>query len=153
GCASTSALTHEHRAKFARPSRKVKMRSLPCRVLIVAVSAIGCGSTSDDASQSPNSGAAGKGAESTTSGAGGGSGGSVGTGSGGTSSSGGASTGGASGSTEVDASVVQDAGSPSDAGNTSTGTGCPAPGTLCWDFEEGMIPSGWTTSRSEFNGQ
>jgi hypothetical protein len=33
------------------------------------------------------------------------------------------------------------------------GTGCPAPGTLCWDFEEGMIPNGWTTSRSEFNGQ
>ncbi|MDB5104409.1 MAG: hypothetical protein JWP91_2098 [Fibrobacteres bacterium] len=29
--------------------------------------------------------------------------------------------------------------------------GCAA-GALCWDFEEGRIPDGWTTFRNEFNG-
>lgn len=31
------------------------------------------------------------------------------------------------------------------------GTGCVA-GTLCWDFEEGRIPDGWTVYRTEFTG-
>jgi hypothetical protein len=32
--------------------------------------------------------------------------------------------------------------------------GCPAPNaSLCWDFEEGAIPPGWTPYRSEFNGE
>ncbi|MBZ4394128.1 hypothetical protein [Myxococcus sp. AS-1-15] len=32
-------------------------------------------------------------------------------------------------------------------------TGCSAPGTLCWDFEEGRLPEGWTPFRDEFSGQ
>jgi hypothetical protein len=32
------------------------------------------------------------------------------------------------------------------------GAGCTAPGTLCWDFEEGVLPAGWTPYRSEFTG-
>lgn len=32
-------------------------------------------------------------------------------------------------------------------------TGCAVPGALCWDFEEGTVPSGWTPFRDEFNGQ
>ena len=34
----------------------------------------------------------------------------------------------------------------------STGSGCTAPGTICWDFEEGALPTGWTAYRDEFNG-
>ncbi|AEI66624.1 hypothetical protein LILAB_23645 [Corallococcus macrosporus] len=30
--------------------------------------------------------------------------------------------------------------------------GCEPPGTLCWDFEEGHIPAGWTPYRDEFSG-
>jgi hypothetical protein len=30
--------------------------------------------------------------------------------------------------------------------------GCAAPGAICWDFEEGHLPTGWTLYRSEFNG-
>jgi hypothetical protein len=33
------------------------------------------------------------------------------------------------------------------------GTGCGATGTLCWDFEEGKLPAGWTPYRSEYTGQ
>ncbi len=34
----------------------------------------------------------------------------------------------------------------------STGSGCTAPGTLCWDFETGALPTGWTKYRDEFTG-
>jgi len=43
-------------------------------------------------------------------------------------------------------------GSGGTAGAIGTGSGCSAPGTLCWDFEEGMTPNGWTKYRDEFNG-
>jgi hypothetical protein len=33
------------------------------------------------------------------------------------------------------------------------GTGCSTPGTLCWDFEEGRLPTGWSPYRNEFAGQ
>ena len=33
-----------------------------------------------------------------------------------------------------------------------SGVGCSAPQTLCWDFEQGMIPEGWSPSRDDFNG-
>ncbi len=40
-------------------------------------------------------------------------------------------------------------------GNEAPGpaTGCAATGALCWDFEEGAVPAGWTTHRDEFSGQ
>ncbi len=38
-------------------------------------------------------------------------------------------------------------------GRTASATGCAAPGTLCWDFEEGTLPDGWTPHRDEFSGQ
>jgi hypothetical protein len=37
----------------------------------------------------------------------------------------------------------------SDAG---AGVGCPSANTLCWDFEEGMLPAGWKPYRNEFTG-
>ena len=37
-------------------------------------------------------------------------------------------------------------------GAGGTGSGCSAPGTICWDFEEGALPTGWTKYRDEFNG-
>jgi hypothetical protein len=81
-------------------------------------------------------------------------------------SSGGTSEGGAAGAggaTGVDASggSAGTGGGPSDGGTDSagqgesgvdTGAGCSAPGTICWDFEEGRIPAGWTPYRNEFNG-
>ncbi|MCP3143221.1 hypothetical protein [Pyxidicoccus xibeiensis] len=30
---------------------------------------------------------------------------------------------------------------------------CAPPQTLCWDFEEGTLPAGWTPHRDEFSGQ
>jgi hypothetical protein len=38
-----------------------------------------------------------------------------------------------------------------DAALQPEGTGCAA-GVLCWDFEEGKIPDGWTAYRNEFTG-
>jgi len=39
------------------------------------------------------------------------------------------------------------------AGGTSSGTGCTAPGTICWDFEGGAtLPAGWMPYRNEFSG-
>jgi hypothetical protein len=34
----------------------------------------------------------------------------------------------------------------------ATGSGCGAPGTLCWDFEGGKLPDGWTAYRNEYTG-
>ena len=40
--------------------------------------------------------------------------------------------------------------SGTDASPLPPGTGCTAAGTICWDFEEGKLPMGWTTYRNEF---
>jgi hypothetical protein len=76
--------------------------------------------------------------------------------------SGGGGGGGSAGATSVDA-----AGEPAEAGagdasapttdavgeaSGPPGAGCSAPGTICWDFEEGTIPAGWTKYRDEFTG-
>ncbi|KFA94684.1 hypothetical protein [Archangium violaceum] len=37
--------------------------------------------------------------------------------------------------------------------NTPATTGCAGPESLCWDFEDGTVPAGWTPHRDEFNGQ
>ena len=76
---------------------------------------------------------------------------------------GGASGGGGAGNAGTgDATMmVAPDGGPSEAGagdagtdvaSSPTGAGCSAPGTLCWDFEEGATPSGWTMYRSEYTG-
>ncbi|HEX4403600.1 MAG TPA: hypothetical protein VH560_02150 [Polyangia bacterium] len=60
---------------------------------------------------------------------------------------------GAAGATApVDASAADVAENSSDADAGPAGVGCGSPGTLCWDFEEGKIPDGWTTYRNEFTG-
>jgi len=38
-------------------------------------------------------------------------------------------------------------------GGLATGSGCTAAGTLCWDFEGGALPTGWSAYRNEFEGQ
>jgi hypothetical protein len=69
-------------------------------------------------------------------------------------------TGGGGGATAIDAATSLDA---SDAGasdvaaveahpDAPAGGGCTAAGALCWDFEEGHLPTGWTPYRNEFNG-
>ncbi|MBL0692988.1 hypothetical protein [Comamonas sp. JC664] len=42
---------------------------------------------------------------------------------------------------------------PEKASAPSSATGCAAPETLCWDFEEGRLPDGWTPYRNEFHGE
>jgi hypothetical protein len=79
-------------------------------------------------------------------------------GAGGGGSGGGAAGSGAAGVTfpnDADTSVTDAGSSPdaaSDAPAAPPGAGCSAPGALCWDFEEGAIPSGWTKYRDEFTG-
>ncbi len=62
-----------------------------------------------------------------------------------------AGAGGQSGAASPDAG--SDAGG-SDAGTdvatSPTGTGCTGMGTICWDFEEGKLPAGWTPYRNEY---
>jgi hypothetical protein len=55
-----------------------------------------------------------------------------------------AATGTIDGGTDVDGA--------GDGGAKESGSGCAAPGTICWDFEEGKVPSGWVPYRNEFNG-
>ena len=43
--------------------------------------------------------------------------------------------------------------SPKPGGGMTAATGCATQETLCWDFEEGALPAGWTAHRDEFNGQ
>ena len=62
-----------------------------------------------------------------------------------------AGAGGAAGATAGGSSGA--AGSGGAVGSSGgTGSGCKAPGTICWDFEEGALPTGWTAYRNEFNG-
>jgi hypothetical protein len=44
-------------------------------------------------------------------------------------------------------------GAAGDADGGAMGTGCSALDTLCWDFEQGALPAGWTPYRNEFSGQ
>src|SRR5438045_3731483 len=44
-------------------------------------------------------------------------------------------------------------GSGQDGAGGATSGGCSSPGTLCWDFEEGVLPAGWAPYRNEFAGQ
>jgi hypothetical protein len=68
------------------------------------------------------------------------------------------SAAGASGAAGSDAGAGT-AGAPdggaSDDGGVSDGpaaAGCDAAGALCWDFEQGTLPPGWTPYRNEYNG-
>ena len=108
-----------------------------------------------------NGGAGAAGAAGAAAGSGGASGASVGGASGATAGAAG-SAGGASGSTGGVSGAAGQAGAPatdgaadvaaSDGGVEAapTGTGCTGAGTLCWDFEEGHLPTGWTPYRNEF---
>ncbi|MDB4980944.1 MAG: hypothetical protein JWM82_1696, partial [Myxococcales bacterium] len=49
-------------------------------------------------------------------------------------------------------SDAHDAGAADVAGDAPAAAGCTAPGAICWDFEEGHLPTGWTPYRNEFNG-
>jgi hypothetical protein len=42
---------------------------------------------------------------------------------------------------------------PRPSGDTPAAAGCATPDTLCWDFEEGTLPAGWTAHRDEFSGE
>ncbi|HEY2899127.1 MAG TPA: hypothetical protein VGL59_01030 [Polyangia bacterium] len=94
-----------------------------------------------------------------TAGTGGASGGAGGSGTGGSSvggGSGGAATGGQGGvDAAMDAPMITDAppgGEPAGDRGGVTGAGCTAAGAICWDFEDGTLPAGWTAYRNEFAG-
>jgi hypothetical protein len=126
--------------------------------------AAGCGSSgkpgatgaAGQASFGPPGGAGGSGGGGALAGAGGSAAGSSGSGGGAAGATGGAGApghggapgGGAAGTSAPDAGTSADA--SGDAFMLPPGTGCSAPGTLCWDFEEGTLPTGWTPYRNEF---
>src|SRR5450432_777431 len=68
----------------------------------------------------------------------------------GTGGAGSAGTGGQGGGAP-DAAAPPDAGTDgrADVSSLPTGTGCTG-ATLCWDFEDGKLPTGWTPYRNEF---
>jgi len=124
----------------------VNTRAYDWIVLFALTAALGCSASPADVGNAAN-GSAGGGAGTAA--------GSTSSGSGGISSAGGAGvpiTSGAGGSSVSDASASDVSVPGADAG-VPTGVGCPSPGTLCWDFETGAIPTLWTASRNEFNGQ
>jgi hypothetical protein len=59
-----------------------------------------------------------------------------------------AGAGGQAGAASPDAG--NDAGGAEAAPDVATGTGCTGTGTICWDFEEGKLPTGWTPYRNEY---
>lgn len=67
-----------------------------------------------------------------------------------------AGSGGASAGTNAGGSAGASAGAgggsagAAGASGAATGAGCAANGAICWDFEEGALPTGWTNYRSEF---
>jgi hypothetical protein len=70
-------------------------------------------------------------------------------GSGAAGAAGGAGAGGQAGTGSPDAAVDTGTDAPVDV-SLPTGTGCTGAGTLCWDFEEGKLPTGWTSYRNEY---
>jgi hypothetical protein len=129
--------------------------------------ALGCTSSPKNENMSGAGGQAGQGTAGGSSGTGGGaagasSGGTTGTGGaagssgtagvGGTSGSGGtAGAGGQSGATSPDGAAGTGTDAGTDASSLPPGTGCSATRTICWDFEEGKLPTGWTPYRNEFS--
>jgi hypothetical protein len=110
---------------------------------------VGC---SGDPATPPSPGSGGQstggGAAAGSTSGGAGTGGTPSAGTGGQAGSAGTTVGGASGSS----GTAGTAGASAGAGGGSQGVGC-AGAALCWDFEEGTIPSGFEPSRSEFSGQ
>jgi hypothetical protein len=93
-------------------------------------------------------GAAGTGVAGTTAGG-------AGTGAAGTNAAGTSGAAGVASVTDGGAGVAATDGGTSPDGNppdASAGAGCSAPGAICWDFEEGKLPTGWTPYRNEFTG-
>jgi hypothetical protein len=89
-------------------------------------------------------GSAGGGGASGTTGSGGSAGG------GGTTATGGAGGGAAGGQAGATPDGAAGADAGADASPLPPGTGCSAAGTICWDFEEGKLPTGWMPYRNEF---
>ena len=96
----------------------------------------GAGAASAGSSGGGASGAAGAAGASSAAGAGG--------------ASGAAGTMGGAGESAPDGAAGTSADGGVDVSPLPTGTGCAATGTLCWDFEEGHLPTGWTPYRNEY---
>ncbi|HEX4403601.1 MAG TPA: hypothetical protein VH560_02155 [Polyangia bacterium] len=133
-------------------------RCLSCGAALAVVVLVGCGgnsgkSTGGTAGASGTAGAGSAGAGGGSAGASVGNGGAGGGGQTGTAGAGGAigataGAGGQAGASTPDAAI--DAGSADAGTDAPTGTGCTGTGTLCWDFEEGKLPTGWTPYRNEY---
>jgi hypothetical protein len=132
------------------------------RRLALAAFAVGlvaaCGG-SNRAGQHPGAaGSAGQGGSVAIAGSGGAVGGAAGGTGGGMFGGGGGSAGTSADDAAVgppDASTGDTSAGAADAAGEASGppgAGCSAPGTICWDFEEGTIPAGWTKYRDEFTG-
>lgn len=112
------------------------------RVFFSILAAFGCGNGAP-ADGGGSGGASGAGSGGAMGGNGGAGAGTGGTGTGGAPM---VDAGGSGGS--VDAGADRSGGSDGGA----VGSGCAAPGTICWDFEQGALPSGFTPYRNEFVG-
>jgi hypothetical protein len=153
------------RRMIARPARLASFLAL------AGALALGCGSSGKGAGPSgaggqtehgPPSGAAGAAAGAagtagaSTAGASGAAGAGTSGAAGAAGGAGAAGAGGASGAGGQAGGAPLDggAGSAPEAGTDASalppGTGCSAAGTICWDFEEGKLPTGWTPYRNEF---
>ena len=69
---------------------------------------------------------------------------------GGAGATGGAGAGGQAGAGAPDGGAGAGTDAGKDTSSLPPGTGCAGQGTLCWDFEEGHLPTGWTAYRNEF---
>jgi hypothetical protein len=131
-------------------------RGTPWLTAVVVATSLGCGTSSRPNGSSGQSGQSGQGggrssgSAGTTGSVGGGAGGSAATsGAAGTGDAGAGVDGGAAGAT-ADAAADTAADGSDARPDGATGAGCTAPGTICWDFEEGKLPPGWTPYRNEY---
>jgi hypothetical protein len=144
--------------------RAMQLSRGPISLGLALALALGCSSsnkpaTTAGAAGQTGPGAAGGGGSAAAGSSAGTSGASGASGAAGVGASGGAGASGASGASGANGQAGTGgpdggAGTGADAnGDTSAlppGTGCTGAGTLCWDFEEGKLPTGWTPYRNEF---
>ncbi len=127
--------------------------------IILGAGAFSCGQSSSDGGSPPITAGAGGAPAAGSAGtapntAGAGSSGSPAAGAGGVIANAG-SAGSSAGSPAVAGSAGTASGGSGGAAGGGTGSGCTAPGTLCWDFETGAIPTGWgpSTRTQDFKGE
>jgi hypothetical protein len=140
------------------PGMSFVRRCHPLGAALAVVALVGCGRGGGGSIGAAGaSGAAGAGSAGTSGGSAGASAGSAGGGAGqggggaAGSTAGASGAGGQAGASSTDAARdTGDVDAGADVAPPPTGTGCAGAGTLCWGFEEGRLPTGWTPYRDEY---